>query len=71
MTQESTEKKGEIFSNPTVKELNEKFKPFWALKRSEALLGWDLEVNMPEKASESRGFILGQVALLSQEHVGR
>ncbi|MGI0079611.1 MAG: carboxypeptidase M32 [Nitrososphaerales archaeon] len=64
-------KKGEIFSNPIIKELNEKFKPFWALKRSEALLGWDLEVNMPEKATESRGFIMGQIALLSQEHIAR
>lgn len=69
--QKSLEQKGEIFSNLIVKELNEKFKPFWALKRSEALLAWDLEVNMPEKASESRGFIMGQVALLSQDNLAR
>jgi carboxypeptidase Taq len=63
------EAKSSVFSNPTVRELNEKFKPFWALKRSEALLEWDLEVNMPEKASASRGFIMGQLAMLDQVHI--
>jgi carboxypeptidase Taq len=57
------------FSNPTIRELIEKFKPFWALKRSESLLEWDLEVNMPERGSASRGFIMGQLALLDQIHI--
>ncbi|MDH2901770.1 MAG: carboxypeptidase M32 [archaeon] len=69
MSQESMQKEGDPFSNPTIRELNDKFKPFWALKRSEALLEWDLEVNMPEKASSSRGFILGQLALLDQVNI--
>jgi carboxypeptidase Taq len=71
MSQESVQKeeKSEVFVNPTIRELNEKFEPFWALKRSEALLEWDLEVNMPEGASASRGFILAQLALLDQSHI--
>lgn len=58
-----------VFKDQKIIELNQKFKPFWSLKRSEALLGWDMEVNMPEKASESRGAILGQLALLDQQNI--
>ena len=70
MKQESIEKEDrKLFSNPAILELNEKFKPVWALHSSEVLLGWDLEVNMPEKGSASRGFMLGQLSLLSQAHL--
>ncbi|SRR5579863_2494730 len=58
---------GEYFRNPTIKELNDKFKAFWAVRRSEALIDWDTEVNMPEKGAVSRGFIMSQMGLLEQK----
>jgi carboxypeptidase Taq len=70
MSQEAMQKeKTDPFPNPTIRELNEKYKAFWALTRSQALLEWDLEVNMPEKGSKSRGFIISQLALLDQVHL--
>lgn len=67
LSQESVqEQKTDLFPNPTIRELNEKYRPFLALARSHALLEWDLEVNMPEKGSTSRGFIMAQLALLVQ-----
>jgi carboxypeptidase Taq len=56
-----------LFENGTILELNEKYKPVWALWSSSALLEWDVEVNMPEKASVSRGVTVSQVALLKQQ----
>ncbi len=57
-----------MFSNPTILELNEKFRPVWALASSGSLLDWDLEVNMPEAASTSRGVTMSQLTLLRQKH---
>jgi carboxypeptidase Taq len=67
--QTQDDRKNNVFTNPIIRELIEKFKPFWALRRSEALLEWDLEVNMPKKGSTSRGIIMGQIALLNQIHI--
>jgi carboxypeptidase Taq len=66
--EESSSKKG-LFTDKAILELNEKYKPFWALKKSEAVLEWDVEVNMPEKGATSRGFIMSQLALLDQIHI--
>ena len=57
------------FSNPIVLELNRKYKTQWALRSAESLLGWDLEVNMPPKASTSRGVVLGEVSMLIQKQM--
>lgn len=70
--QKKEEERGSVkplFSNKTILELNEKYKPFWSLKKSEAVLDWDVEVNMPEKGATSRGFIMSQLALLDQIHI--
>ncbi len=61
--------KKELFTNKAILKLNEKYKPFWALKKSEAVLEWDVEVNMPEKGASSRGFAMSQLALLDQIHI--
>jgi len=50
-----------------IRELNEKYRTLWALNSAESLLGWDLEVNMPEKGSTARGTVLAEVSLLTQK----
>jgi carboxypeptidase Taq len=57
------------FSNPTVIELDNKYRTQWALRSAESLLAWDLEVNMPPKGSSSRGIVLGEVSLLLQKQM--
>ncbi len=54
------------FHNPTVKEILRGYEPIWALYHAGAVLGWDLEVYMPEKGGAARGLALAQGALLSQ-----
>ena len=57
------------FSDPKILELIKAYRPVWALSRSGALLEWDVEVNMPERASESRGLIMAELALIGQERM--
>ncbi|MHB8567446.1 MAG: carboxypeptidase M32 [Nitrososphaerales archaeon] len=47
--------------------MNEKYRPIWAIASSSALLGWDLEVNLPEKGTRSRGIASAEMALLRQQ----
>jgi len=58
-----------LFSNPTIIELNQKYRTQWALRSAESLLGWDLEVNMPPKGSAPRGLVLGEVSMLLQKQM--
>lgn len=48
--------------NPMVKKLLEKYKEIYLLNRISAVLGWDLNVNLPPKAGQGRG---DQLAYLS------
>jgi len=57
------------FSDPKILELIKAYRPIWALSSSGALLEWDLEVNMPERASESRGVIMAELALIRQDRM--
>ncbi len=50
-----------------IRELNDKYRTLWALNSAESLLGWDLEVNMPDKGSAERGTVLAEVSLLTQK----
>jgi carboxypeptidase Taq len=50
-----------------IRELNDKYRTLWALSSAESLLGWDLEVNMPDKGSVARGTVLAEVSLLTQK----
>lgn len=56
-----------MFQNPAVKELLKKYEAIWSLNHASALLGWDLEVYMPEKGAAPRGQALAQIALMSQK----
>lgn len=57
----------QVFQNPKVKELNKKFEAVWATYHAQGLMGWDLEVYMPEKGARFRGAALAQLALMSQK----
>jgi carboxypeptidase Taq len=55
------------FQNPTVKEILRAYKPIWSIQHARSLLGWDLEVYMPEKGGASRGLALAQLELMAQK----
>jgi carboxypeptidase Taq len=57
------------FSHPKILELIKAYRPIWALSSSGALLEWDLEVNMPERGSESRGVTMAELALIRQDRM--
>src|SRR5207245_8207374 len=56
-----------LFSNPLVLELLAKYKPIAAMTQTSALLGWDLEINMPEAGAAARGQAQAEIELLRQK----
>ena len=55
------------FKNPLVLELLTKYKPIAAMTHTSALMGWDLEINMPEAGSAARGQAQAEIELLRQK----
>ena len=62
MASEST-----VFQNQTVKEVLSKYEAVWSTYHAQGLMGWDLEVYMPEKGVRFRGTALAQLALMAQK----
>jgi len=56
-----------LFSNPVVLDLLAKYKPIAAMAHTSALLGWDLEINMPEAGAAARGQAQAEIDLLRQK----
>src|ERR1700758_5107298 len=56
-----------LFKNPTVLDLLAKYKPIAAMAHTSALLGWDLEINMPEAGATARGQAQAEIDLLRQK----
>jgi len=56
-----------LFSNPSVLELLTHYKPIAAMTHTSALLGWDLEINMPEAGANARGQAQAEIELLRQK----
>src|SRR5712692_517242 len=56
-----------LFSNPVVLDLLAKYKPIAAMTHTSALLGWDLEINMPEAGATARGQAQAEIELLRQK----
>src|SRR5712692_9608817 len=54
------------FSDPAVLELVGKYRSIAALNHSASLLGWDLEVNMPESGAQARGIAAAEMELMTQ-----
>ncbi|HEX4919872.1 MAG TPA: carboxypeptidase M32, partial [Candidatus Bathyarchaeia archaeon] len=55
------------FSNSTILELVSKYRTVATMNYSTALLGWDLEINMPEAGAEARGKAMADLELLRQK----
>ena len=56
-----------MFSNPLILDLLSKYRPVAAMGYSSYLLGWDLEINMPEAGAEARGKAQAEIELLRQK----
>jgi carboxypeptidase Taq len=56
-----------VAKNPVVREILEKYTQVWALQHSQAVLGWDTEIGMPEAGARPRGIAQGQVAVMRQK----
>jgi len=59
----------ESFKNKYALEILDKYKPIWSLRKSLALMSWDLETYMPKLGAEERGTASGQIELLVQRMV--
>src|SRR5207245_11604656 len=56
-----------LFSDPLVLDLLAKYKPIAAMTHTSSLLGWDLEINMPEAGVTARGHAQAEIELLRQK----
>ena len=56
-----------LFNDPLILELLSKYQPIATMSYSSALLGWDLEINMPESGAEARGKAQAELELLRQK----
>src|SRR5207237_10287758 len=56
-----------LFSNLAILDLLAKYKPIAAMTHTSALLGWDLEINMPEAGAAARGQAQAEIELLRQK----
>src|SRR2546428_8246795 len=56
-----------LFKNPLILDLLAKYKPIAAMTHTSALLGWDLEINMPEAGATARGQAQAEIELLRQK----
>ncbi|MFB6470678.1 MAG: carboxypeptidase M32 [Vulcanisaeta sp. AZ3] len=52
-----------------IEDLIKAYRPVWALDHAGALLGWDLEVNMPVEGASARGEALAQLTLIRREYL--
>src|SRR2546425_520893 len=56
-----------LFSNSLIVDLLAKYRPIAAMTYSSSLLGWDLEINMPEAGAAARGKAQAELELLRQK----
>src|SRR6184192_2291433 len=56
-----------LFNNPVIVDLLAKYRPIAAMTYSSSLLGWDLEISMPEAGAAARGKAQAELELLRQK----
>src|SRR3989442_6104483 len=56
-----------LFNNPVVLDLLARYKSIAAITHASCLLGWDLEINMPEAGASARGEAQSETELLRQK----
>src|SRR5712691_5491110 len=55
------------FNNPVVLDVLARYKSVAAMTHASSLLGWDLEINMPEAGASARGQAQSEIELLRQK----
>jgi len=55
-----------VFENEVIKEILQDYRRIWALQHASAVLGWDMEVNMPKEGIMERSVAEGELSVLSQ-----
>ncbi len=55
------------FSNPLILDILAKYRPIAGMYYSSSLLGWDIEINMPEAGATARGTVQAELELLRQK----
>ncbi len=55
------------FNNPVVLDILARYRSIAAMTHTSALLGWDLEINMPEAGASARGQAQSEIELLRQK----
>ena len=55
------------FNNPVVLDLLARYRSIAAMTHASSLLGWDLEINMPEAGASARGQAQSEIELLRQK----
>ena len=58
-----------LFTNKAVKELIDHYKRTWSISHGLRLMGWDLEVYMPEKGAQARSEASSQLELMLQHEI--
>ncbi|MEM2136727.1 MAG: carboxypeptidase M32 [Candidatus Methanomethylicia archaeon] len=56
----------ELFRNETIKNIVEKTKVIWAMDIADSLMGWDIEVLMPQEGAVERGIARAELQAISQ-----
>src|SRR5438034_6053940 len=56
-----------LCNNAMIADLLAKYRPIAAMTYSSSLLGWDLEINMPEAGAAARGKAQAELELLRQK----
>ena len=57
----------EIFKDKQIQEILKKTRVIWALSQASNLLGWDLEVNMPQEGITERSITASEIEVLKQK----
>jgi len=56
----------EVFRDENIKKILEKVRTIWALDIADSLMGWDIEVLMPQEGATERGIARSELQALSQ-----
>ncbi len=57
----------EIFTDPTIKQIIQKYRLIWALNHAMALMGWDSETYMPKEGATERSVARAEISVLQQQ----
>jgi carboxypeptidase Taq len=56
----------EVFKDENIRKIVEKVRTIWALDIADSLMGWDIEVLMPQEGATERGIARAELQALGQ-----